>query len=387
MIELRGITWDHPRSTAPLAESARRYAAQADVHVVWDKRSLTDFGDSSVEALAAAYDLVIIDHPHVALAAETGCLLPLDQWVSRAQMQALAAQSAGPSHASYTYAGHQWAFALDAAVQSTAYRADLLGDPLPQTWENVLALGDQLRQRDQWLAVPLGPTDARDSWQTVCASLGEPPGQEPDAFVSAETGTAALIVLRALAHLAHPHSLDWTPIDLLDHMRAHDDVAYCPLVYCYVTYARGDPPGHVLTFAPIPGVKGAILGGAGFAVSATTKHPAAACAYGAWLCGVEAQRTWVVEAGGQPGNAAAWRDDEANRLTHDFFRRVYPGLEQAYMRPRFGGFPVFQAQAGQVIHRFLRDESDPRACMDTLADLYARACAARPESTAREETA
>ncbi|HML21392.1 MAG TPA: hypothetical protein PKD09_07090 [Aggregatilinea sp.] len=386
MIELRGITWDHPRSTAPLAESARRYAALSGVRVMWDVRSLTAFGDASVEDLAAAYDLVVLDHPHIPLAAEADCLLPLDEHLPPAQLDALAAQSAGPSHASYAYAGHQWALALDAAVQSSVRRADLLPDPLPQTWEDVLSLGTDLRAHDLWLAVPLGPTDARDSWQTLCAGLGEPLGTEPDGFVSAETGIAALILLRALARIAHPASLDWTPIALLDHMRDHDDIAYCPLVYCYVTYARDDSPGHVLTFDPVPGVKGAILGGAGFAVSAATAHPAAACAYGAWLCGVEAARTWVVAAGGQPGNAAAWQDDAANRLTHDFFRRVYPGLHAAYVRPRLAGFPAFQAQAGQTIHRFLRERSDPRACMAALADLYAQTCA-QPDAPTREETA
>ncbi|WP_119070882.1 extracellular solute-binding protein [Aggregatilinea lenta] len=387
MIELRGITWDHPRSTAPLAESARRYAAQTDVRVTWDARSLTAFGDASVEELAAAYDLVILDHPHVPLAAEAGCLLPLDMWIAPAQMETLAAQSAGPSHASYAYAGHQWALALDAAVQSSVRRADLLPDPpLPQSWEDVLTLSDDLRARDLWLAVPLGPTDARDSWQTVCASLGEPLGSGPDGFVSEATGIAVLILLRALVRIAHPASLDWTPITLLDHMRDTDDVAYCPLAYCYVTYARDDTPGHVLTFDPVPGVQGAILGGAGFAVSASTAHPAAACAYGAWLCGAEAARTWIVASGGQPGNAAAWTDDNANRLTHDFFRRVYPGLQAAYVRPRLAGFPAFQAGAGQTIHRYLGDGSDPRACMAALADLYAQTCA-RSASTAREETA
>ena len=126
MITLRGITWDHARGYAPLAASVEPYARQAGVRVEWDKRSLKDFGDAPVDVLAEDYDLLIIDHPHVGLAAETGCLLALDTTITPDVLKTLAQQSAGPSHASYFYAGHQWAFAIDAAMQASVYRPDLV---------------------------------------------------------------------------------------------------------------------------------------------------------------------------------------------------------------------------------------------------------------------
>ncbi len=72
MIALRGITWDHPRGYQPLAASADPYAAEFGVRVTWDRRSLKDFGDAPIDLLAADYDLLIIDHPHMGLAAEAG---------------------------------------------------------------------------------------------------------------------------------------------------------------------------------------------------------------------------------------------------------------------------------------------------------------------------
>jgi multiple sugar transport system substrate-binding protein len=133
MIELRGITWDHPRGYQPLAASAEPYTAASGVRVTWEKRSLKEFGDSPLDVLAEDYDLLIIDHLHVGMAADAGCLLPLDTCLAPDVLAILAQQSAGPSHASYTDAGHQWALAVDAAMQASAYRPDLLSDPLPRT--------------------------------------------------------------------------------------------------------------------------------------------------------------------------------------------------------------------------------------------------------------
>jgi multiple sugar transport system substrate-binding protein len=136
---------DHPRGYQPLAASVGPYAAASDVQVSWDRRSLREFGDAPLDALAEEYDLLIVDHPHVGMAAESRCLLALDTCLDPGLLDALAQQSAGPSHASYTYAGHQWALAVDAAMQAGAYRPDLLDDPLPSTWEGVLALAERLR--------------------------------------------------------------------------------------------------------------------------------------------------------------------------------------------------------------------------------------------------
>jgi multiple sugar transport system substrate-binding protein len=155
VIELRGSSWDHERGHAPMVATAAEYERLTGgaVRIRWEPRSLKDFGVASVEDLARDYDLVVIDHPHIGLIAETGCAVPLDEIPdlsgefggvvppggSRApgDLAALGAGSPGRSHQSYHYGGRQWALAVDAACQVSARRPDLLPEP-PARWDEVL---------------------------------------------------------------------------------------------------------------------------------------------------------------------------------------------------------------------------------------------------------
>ncbi|MER3485106.1 MAG: ABC transporter substrate-binding protein, partial [Chloroflexota bacterium] len=142
-IELCGISWDHPRGHDCMVASSEAYMAQhPEVRITWDTRSLKDFGDLPIARLAGKYDLLVIDHPFVGFAAEDGCLLPLDEYLDQAFLADQAANSVGPSHRSYIYAGHQWALATDAAGHVSAYRPDLLDEigGLPGTWDDVLRI-------------------------------------------------------------------------------------------------------------------------------------------------------------------------------------------------------------------------------------------------------
>lgn len=368
-ITLRGITWDHPRGYRPLAASVDTYAAKTGVHVTWDRRSLKDFGDAPIDALAEDYDLLVIDHPHVGMAVETGCLLPLDQCLDASTLAVLADQSAGPSHDSYAYDGHQWALALDAAMQTSVCRPDLFDHALPASWAGVLELGARLQETDRRMAIPLVPTDCICSFLTLCANLGDPPGRAGQ-LMSEAVGQAALHWLADVAGVCHASSLAWNPIQMLDHMSQFDDVVYSPLTFCYSNYSRAGYAPKLLQFVDIPGVAGSLLGGAGFAVSARCPHPAAACAYGAWLCSAETQRTFYVEQGGQPGNRLAWTDDDANWLANNVFHNTLGTLEQAYVRPRHPGFVTFQEAAGNVIHDFLRAQGSVEVTLNGLRQLY-----------------
>ncbi len=369
MITLRGITWDHPRGYQPLAASIEPYATKTGVRVNWEKRSLKEFGDTPVDWLAEQYDLLIIDHPHVGLAVATNALLPLDTCIAPDILEKLAAESAGPSHASYTYAGRQWALAIDAAMQTSAYRPDLLDEALPTTWDEVIAFGQRLRNTSRWMAATLAPTDCACYFLTLCASLGDPPGLG-DSLVSERVGRQALELIIEFHRLSHPDSLTWNPIRMLDHMSREKDVVYCPLTFCYTNYSRAGYAPHLVRFANIPGVKGSILGGTGYAVSARCQRPEAACDYGVWLCSADTQRTFYVENGGQPGNLVAWKDPDANCVTNNFFHDTLDTLQQAYLRPRYHGWVDFQVGAGQVIYMMLRDRTDVDACLQHLSQLY-----------------
>ena len=72
---LRGMTWAHPRGYDPLVACARLWREQTGVEIVWEKRSLQDFETYPVDELAARYDLIVIDHPHVGQITREGCLI------------------------------------------------------------------------------------------------------------------------------------------------------------------------------------------------------------------------------------------------------------------------------------------------------------------------
>ncbi len=373
MIELRGITWDHPRGLAPLLATAAAYRQKhPEVRITWEARSLQAFGAQPVEELVRAYDLLVIDHPFTGAAARSGCIVALDTLLPPGVLAEQARQSVGPSDASYSYGGRQWALAIDAAAQVSAYRPDLLARAeLPYTWAGVLALA-----REGRVAVPLTPVNAICSFLTLCASHGEPPGQAENRLVGYETGRTALEVLHGLAMHGHPADLTLDPPRLLDHMAANDEIAYCPLLFGYSNYARAGYAPCLIRFCDIPAAeeggapRGALLGGAGLAVSARCRALPQAADYAAWVAGADCQRTLYVQAGGQPGNRAAWTDPAANAATNDFFQGTLRTLDAAYLRPRYAGFVAFQEQAGAIIHAALRDHDDPRATLDRLDAAY-----------------
>lgn len=98
---LRGITWDHPRGYAALAELERldaqadtRYGA-APVPLTWDRQPLAGFESGPIADLAGRYDLLVVDHPGLGAAMPT--LHPLDELFSPSELAALAAVAVGQS--------------------------------------------------------------------------------------------------------------------------------------------------------------------------------------------------------------------------------------------------------------------------------------------------
>jgi multiple sugar transport system substrate-binding protein len=375
MIELKGITWAHPRGLAPMQATASQFEQEHQgVRITWTARSLRDFGEESIVQLAQNYDLLVIDHPFAGMAVRSGCLIPLDEWLSSAFLAEQSQQSVGPSHQSYDYDGHQWALAIDAAAQVSAYRPDILEKhhlALPRTWEDVFALA-----RTTSIALPLDPTGAICSFLTLCANHGEPPGQDLTRLVSRSTGQAALGIMRHLAGIAHPETLDFDPPHALDRMSTTDEVAYCPLLFGYSNYARPGYAPYVCRFTNIPapsegqGPRGSILGGAGLAISSRCCALPAACAYAQWVASSECQRTTYVTSGGQPGNRVAWTDPAVNAATSNFFLDTLETLDQTYLRPRYDGFISFHDSAALVLHDYLRRGGDELAILNQLELLY-----------------
>lgn len=385
MVRLRGITWDHARGAAPMMATAAAWAGMPEgegVEIAWTTRSLQAFGDQPIEQLSAEYDLLVIDHPFVGVAARSGCLAPLDSYLPDDFLAAQACQSVGPSYESYTYGGHQWALAIDAAAQVSAYRPDLLrrvGIGVPRTWDAALDLAEQTaRDGGPRVALPLSPVNTICSFLTLCANHGEPAGRASVTLVARQAAQTALDILRRLMTVAHPASLDLNPPDMLTRMATTDEIVYCPLTFGYSNYARPNYAPHLLRFANIPGPTpagkphGALLGGAGLAISSRCRGEAlvAALAYAQWVADAACQRTLYVQSGGQPGNRVAWEDAAANAATGNFFLDTLETLDHSYLRPRYNGFAAFQDLAGPALNAYLRTGGDEQIILDHLDALY-----------------
>lgn len=372
-MELTGITWDHPRGYAPMIASSALYEKLFGIKLTWEKRSLTNFGDQSLAALAEAFDLMIIDHPHAGVAFETKCLVPLDELLPGQKLNELKKQSAGPCFASYNYKGKQWAIPVDAAVQCSAYRPDLLGDfGIPKNWTEVFELTEMLKRRNLQVGMALCPTDSLCSFLTITAQLGSPVQEGNEMLVRRGTGLQSLELMRSMRDNFHENSLNWNPIQLCDYMSANDGIVYAPLLFCYTNYSRVGFRKNILRYGGAPGVTNAVLGGTGIAVSAKCKYLNEAVEFASWVCSSEIQSSVYLMAQGQPANSVTWKSKFANELTDNFFFNVFDTLMNAFVRPRYRGWPEFQKYLGEVLHAYLKNDNDPSKVLDQLQEAYSQ---------------
>ena len=381
MIKLKGITWDHARGYDPLIAASELYFKEKGIQVEWQKRSLTNFGDQSLEELSKQFDLIIMDHPHVGVAEASQCLLPLNDLLDSNILNALKISSAGPSFKSYNYHNKQWALPIDAAMQCASYRTDLIGnESLPASWEEVFILAQKLAAKKLYIGMALCPTDCLCSFLSLTAQMGSPI-QENNETLNNETlnnkflvepsiGLKALTMLRSMRDAFHPKALDWNPIALYDYMAEQNDIAYSPLAFCYTNYSRTGFRKNILKYHTAPEINNAVLGGAGIAITSSCSNVQEAAHYAAWICSDVVQSTIYVNAQGQPGNMAAWENKQANVITNNFFTNTMPSLTNAYLRPRYQGWPKFQTFLGETIHAYLLHDTAPELVLEKLQAAY-----------------
>ena len=374
MIELRGSSWHHERGHAPMVATAAEYERLTGgaVRVRWELRSLREFGVASVEDLARDYDLVVIDHPHIGLIAETGCAVPLDEIATPGDLAALGAGSPGRSHQSYHYGGRQWALAVDAACQVSARRPDLLPEP-PATWDEVLELSR--RGRVLW---PLGDVDSAASLLTLLAGLGRPVTFAEGHVIDREAALAALGLMREAARGSDPRCLSMNPITVLGTLSSSDDLWYAPLTFGYLNYSRAGHPGRRVAFGDIPRFgaaaepAGSLLGGAGLMISACRPHRAEAAGYALHVAASATQRTTYLAAGGQPAHHDVWADPGADEVSGGFFSGTGRTMAASWTRPRMPGFVRFQNELIELFGDHARWMSDPGPFLDDLDAIYRR---------------
>jgi len=367
LITLKGMTWDHPRGFDPMVATARAWQEQTGVQIVWDKRSLQDFESFPVEELARQYDLIVIDHPHVGQITKEGCLAPLDVAGREAERAAMASHSVGPSFASYDYAGHQWAFPIDAAAQVQAYRPDLLDGPA-KSWTEVVELAKAGR-----VILPMRAPHSLMSFYTLAGNLGTPCATQGDELIPEKDGVRVIETLRQVTDHIAPDQYAMDPIAASEAMASGDQFALMPLGYGYVSYALDGFRPHKLKFADIPvagsrGPIGSAVGGTGIAVSAFSSHQEAAIGYAYWVASEAIQRSIYAGAGGQPGHGLAWEDDAINAATADFYRATRASMQGGWLRPRHDGYMAFQDAAARRLNAGLQDRE---AASDIVAALNA----------------
>jgi multiple sugar transport system substrate-binding protein len=373
---LRGITWDHPRGFECLTACEPALLEVVGVNVEWEARSLLAFGDQHLREFASEFDLLVIDHPHVAEAVAAGALLPLDDWLGDDALQELRSGSVGASHDSYSYASHQWALAVDTAAQVSAWRPELV-DGLPSTWDGVLEVAAEVN-----LLWPYAHVDCFSTFATLMAQLGHPldppaPGRD---WVDESSADEALTLMTRLAASVPDWCASANPIQVLDALSIGDHAAAVAL-FGYSNYSRPGFRDRVVAFGDLQSfdgtVGGSMLGGAGIAVSSATTQPAKAAAVAAWLAGPVAQTGPYLLGGGQPGHRAAWDGAAANSLCLNFFTTTRRTLETAWVRPRMVGWPDMQRRASEVLHEAVVTRTWSPATFSDLNALWHQSLAGR----------
>lgn len=373
-INLKGITWNHSRGLLPIVATAQRFSElHPNVNITWEKRSLQQFADFSIQELAERFDLLVIDHPWAGFAAKTKSIVPLDSYLSDDYLKDQEEHSVGQSYESYTYNGHLWALPIDAATPVAASRPDLLaekGFSLPQSFEDLMALANA-----GLVAFAGIPIDVLMNFYTLCCSLGEDPCQNDETVISTETGVSALQMYRQLASKIDPANFNRNPIQVYEAMTQTDQIAYCPFAYGYANYSRNGYARKVLHFHDMISVNGktnlrSTLGGTGLAISAKCSEPEMAAKYVDFVGSPTCQATLYFESGGQPGHLAAWKNEEVNRQSQQYFANTLPALQRAFLRPRYHGSMYFQDHAGDVVRNYLMGEGDEMTVLSALNELY-----------------
>jgi multiple sugar transport system substrate-binding protein len=359
----RGLTWDHPRGRDALVAAA----TASDLDLTWDVHPLSGFESTPIEEVAARYDLVVLDHPHLGDAVDHACLQPLDDLFGPADLDRWAAASVGPSLASYVLDGRTWAVPLDAATQVGATRTDLVGCP-PQLWSEVVDLSHRAP-----VALSLAGPHALLTFSSICVALGERPGGG-DRYVPEPIGRQALELMTGLAARAPRHTWELDPIGLLAGMTEDDAVAHCPLVYGYVTYADTTLPRPV-RFTDAPRIEsgsrpGSTLGGTGLAITSRCPVTPELLDHVRHLMSAPVQQEFLPAHAGQPSARAVWTSSRVNAPVGDFYRGTLATLEQAWVRPRHAGYVAFQIDAAEVVREAVTGSTPAAAALHRIDGLH-----------------
>ena len=351
MAEFTGLTWDHPRGRQALERSAA-----SGTLIEWHVHPLEGFESSPIDELAARYDVIVLDHPHLGDALATGALQSLDTVFEPEWLATL--RCVGPSIRSYELDGHLWALPLDAATQVSARLPERVPEN-PATWTEVVELSHH-----QPVALSLAGPHAYLSFASLTVALGGDPTDPGD------TGLEALDLLRDLQSRAPAGTESLNPIGMLERTHTARDIAYIPLVYGYVPYAQGPDPIH-FGDAPTAVRSGSTIGGTGLALSSRCTPTPALLEYLRWLLHPVTQATYIPDNAGQPAVRSAWLSPSVNAASSEFYLATLATIDTAWVRPRVAGFTPFQSEASRVLREAILGERSSASALAETAERFA----------------
>ena len=373
MIHLKGIAWNHTRGFTSVVATAQRFEElNPEVRITWEKRSLQAFADASLSDLVSNYDLLIMDNPHVSIAAKDQLLLPFDDYLSADFIKELANNSVGKSHASYNVFNKQWTLATDAATPIATWREDLVSKyniQIPKTWQELLEL-----TKTGKVAFASIPIDTLMHHYMFCIALGARVFKSKIEVAPRHIMIEAIKMYKELVDLTPSFCLEMNPIKIYECMTQTDDIIYSPFNYGYSNYSKKNYADQVLKAGALVTFNGkrlrSTLGGAGIAVSSKTKYAEIAMNYSQFTASEKTQSGLYFEFGGQPGHRKSWLNDEVNNQCKNFFKDTLQTLDEATMRPQYYGYMHFQDEASLVIHEAVSGKVSIEAAVDKMNDIY-----------------
>ena len=353
-----------------VATSQRFEEIHNDIEIHWEKRSLSDFGEYPIDKLAMEYDLVIMDHPWSGFAEKTDCFINLSEAIDKDLYENLFHDAIGSSAESYLYNDNQVAMAIDAAAPVALYSPDKLSlEEKPDTWTDVIRLAKGKR------AISAGnPTSLLMEFYMFCSRF------DPDIFkdlhlTSTYNIETALEIIAEYFSILDPICFEMNPIAVHEILSQRNSrYCYTPCEFGYSNYCRSGytetrlKASDPVTFQNIR--LRTVLGGAGIAISKTSKNIKAALDYLLYSISPEIQSTIYGMNGGQPASREAWNDKDLNNICNNFFADTALTLETAILRPRFPGYIEFQDKTAICIQEAIKGERTIKNAADTIRIYY-----------------
>jgi multiple sugar transport system substrate-binding protein len=305
-------------------------------------------------------------------AAEGGALVNLLDYPDIFNFPNLVESYVGPSYTSYAYGGGVWALPIDGACQTSVAKPDLMGRQLPETFDDVLAFGKQ-----GGLGLSMAAPHAFMNFLAIAGRQGADLSGVEESLLPHEVAISALHIHRQMAQLIPEEAFAWSSIDLLEAMATTDDIKYCPMVFCFNSYAQRPRDGsHLLRFSSLPGMMagqdsgGSVAGGTGLAVSSDSIQREAALRVAADWVGEEAQIR-IGQDGGQPAHRSVWQEGATASINGTFFDECRADMETAVLRPRYSGYVALQNSAGDLLKQdAMRQDRPAETVIAEIEELF-----------------